>query len=77
MRTAVKSFIRKILRVSYCGSRFCADSSTLAANKFFEIKIIAQAIKNGERLLFTHRLLTLREGALRNLLYELFGLGWT
>jgi len=52
MRTAVKSFIRKILRVSYCGSRFCADSSTLAANKFFEIKIIAQATKNGEKTTF-------------------------
>jgi hypothetical protein len=44
-RAPTKFFIQKILRVSSCGSRFCADLSTTATGKFFEINIIAQSDK--------------------------------
>lgn len=40
-----KSFIRKILRVSYFRSRFCEDLSETPERKCFENKILAQVIR--------------------------------
>lgn len=43
-----KCFVRNILRVTPCGSRFCTDKTTPESRKLFEIKNIAIAIKKRE-----------------------------